>query len=87
MGNKQFGLLDTWLLPLRQLHEHNYDFLRPMSTEEAAMKLAELNVREGLNVVKQKGVVLNAIHERELQLHGLIYDTRSGILSELDFRN
>jgi carbonic anhydrase len=84
MGNKNLGILDPWLLPLRQLRERNLELLSSMTTEEAAMKLAELNVREGLNVVKQKGVVLNAIQERGLQLHGLIYDVGSGVLSELD---
>jgi carbonic anhydrase len=84
MGNKNLGILDPWLLPLRQLRERNLELLSTMTTDEAAMKLAELNVREGLNVVKQKGVVLNAIRERGLQLHGLIYDVGSGVLSELD---
>ena len=84
MGNKNLGILDPWLLPLRQLRERNLELLSTLTPEEAAMKLAELNVREGLNVVKQKGVVLNAIQERGLQLHGLIYDVGSGVLSELD---
>lgn len=84
MGNKNLGILDPWLLPLRQLRERNLELLSSMTADEAAMKLAELNVREGLNVVKQKGVVLNAIQERGLQLHGLIYDVGSGVLSELD---
>ncbi|CAG7949819.1 unnamed protein product [Penicillium olsonii] len=84
MGNKNLGILDPWLLPLRQLRERNLELLSNMTADEAAMKLAELNVREGLNVVKQKGVVLNAIQERGLQLHGLIYDVGSGVLSELD---
>ncbi|CAG8307122.1 unnamed protein product [Penicillium salamii] len=84
MGNKNLGILDPWLLPLRQLRERNLELLSNMTPDKAAMKLAELNVREGLNVVKQKGVVLNAIQERGLQLHGLIYDVGSGVLSELD---
>lgn len=84
MGNKNLGILDPWLLPLRQLRERNLALLQSMTPDEAAMKMAELNVREGLNVVKQKGAVLNAIQERGLQLHGLIYDVGSGVLSELD---
>jgi carbonic anhydrase len=84
MGNKNLGILDPWLLPLRQLRERNLDLLQSLSPDEATMKLAELNVREGLNIVKQKGVVLNAMQERGLELHGLIYDVGSGVLSELD---
>ncbi|KAJ5595294.1 uncharacterized protein N7459_001502 [Penicillium hispanicum] len=84
MGNKQLGILDPWLLPLRQVRERNLAMLQSLSPDEAALKLVELNVREGLNVVKQKGVVLNAIQERGLQVHGLIYDIGSGVLRELD---
>ncbi|KAJ5138721.1 uncharacterized protein N7515_003569 [Penicillium bovifimosum] len=84
MGNKNLGILDPWLLPLRQLRERNLELLQSLSPEDAAMKLAELNVREGLNIVKQKSVVLSAMQERGLELHGLIYDVGSGVLSELD---
>ncbi|KAJ5823226.1 Carbonic anhydrase [Penicillium robsamsonii] len=84
MGNKNLGILDPWLFPLRQLRERNLKLLQSMPAGEAASRLAELNVREGLNLVKQKSVVLNAIRERGLQVHGLIYDVGSGVLSELD---
>ncbi|KAJ5949051.1 hypothetical protein N7454_000635 [Penicillium verhagenii] len=84
MGNKQLGILDPWLLPLRQVRNRNLALLQSLSDEEAALKLVELNVREGLDVVKQKGAVLNAIEERGLQVHGLIYDVASGVLRELD---
>jgi len=84
MGNKQLGILDPWLLPLRQVRERNLALLQSLSSDEAALKLVELNVRESLNVVTQKSVVLSAIQERGLQVHGLIYDVASGVLSELD---
>ncbi|KAJ5225626.1 hypothetical protein N7468_006851 [Penicillium chermesinum] len=84
MGNKQLGILDPWLLPLRQVRQRNLSLLQSLPPEEAATKLVELNVREGMDVVKQKGVVLNAILERGLQVHGLIYDVGSGVLRELD---
>ncbi|KAJ5730094.1 uncharacterized protein N7483_004602 [Penicillium malachiteum] len=84
MGNKQLGILDPWLLPLRLVRERNLTLLQSLSPDDAALKLVELNVREGLDVVKQKGAVLTAIQERGLQVHGLIYDVASGVLRELD---
>lgn len=86
MGNKELGILDPWLLPLRQVRERNLSLLQSLSPEEAALKLVELNVREGLSVVTQKSAVLNAIQERGLQVHGLIYDVGSGVLRELDIQ-
>lgn len=84
MGSKQLGILDPWLLPLRQVRERNLATLQKLPADEAAEKLVELNVRESLNVVTQKSVVLEAIQERGLQVHGLIYEVGSGVLRELD---
>ncbi|KAJ5101713.1 hypothetical protein NUU61_003935 [Penicillium alfredii] len=84
LGNKQLGILDPWLLPLRQVRERNLALLESLSPQEAALKLVELNVREGLNVIKQKGAVLDAIEKRGLQVHGMIYDVGSGALRELN---
>ncbi|PWY80539.1 carbonic anhydrase [Aspergillus heteromorphus CBS 117.55] len=84
LGNKQLGILDPWLLPLRQLREQNLALLNSLSPDQANLKLVELNVLEGVKLLKQKNVVLDAIHERGLQIHGLIYDVGSGILRQLD---
>lgn len=84
MGNKQLGILDPWLLPLRRVRERNIALLQSLPADEAALKLVELNVRESVNVVCQKNVVLQAIQERGLQVHGTIYDVATGILRELD---
>lgn len=84
LGNKQLGILDPWLLPLRQVRQRNLALLESLPAEEAALKLVELNVEDGLSVIKQKGVIIDAIRERGLQVHGLVYDVGSGVLRELD---
>ncbi|KAL4871660.1 hypothetical protein BDV12DRAFT_163525 [Aspergillus spectabilis] len=83
MGNKQLGILDPWLLPLRQLREDHLDSLQSLPSEKAALKLVELNVLAGVKTVKQKSVVLEAMHQG-LKVHGLVYDVGSGVLQELD---
>lgn len=84
MGNKQLGILDPWLLPLRQIREQNLSVLQTLTPAEASVKMSELNVYEGVKTLKQKSVVLEAIQERGLQVHGLIYEVESGMLRELD---
>lgn len=83
MGNKQLGILDPWLLPLRKLCESNLDKLPPLPADKAALKLAELNVLAGVKTLKQKSVVLEAM-QKGLQVHGLLYDVGSGVLQEMD---
>ncbi|EER23547.1 hypothetical protein D8B26_001670 [Coccidioides posadasii str. Silveira] len=84
LSNKKLGLLDTWLMPLRRLREQNLDLFKNLDAKEAAVKLAEINVHNGLRVLKENSAVLDAIQERGLKLHGLIYDVGSGKLRELD---
>ncbi|OJD14466.1 hypothetical protein AJ78_05201 [Emergomyces pasteurianus Ep9510] len=84
LANKRLGLLDTWLMPLRHLREQNLFLLSGLDSQEAAQKLAEINVRQGLRTLKENSVVLDAIEERGLTLHGVMYDVGSGILRELD---
>lgn len=71
-------------MPLRRLREQNLEVLKTLEPKEAANKLAEINVHNGLRVLKEHSVVLDAIQERGLKLHGLIYDVGSGKLRELD---
>lgn len=54
-----------------------------MSPEDAGLKMVELNVLEGVRTLKQKNVVLEAIQERGLQVHGVIYDVGSGVVREV----
>ncbi|KAF7592848.1 hypothetical protein BBP40_012327 [Aspergillus hancockii] len=87
LGNKQLGVLDPWLLPLRQLREQHLAELQTLSPEDAANRLMELNIREGVKLLKSKGVVLEAMQERGLQVHGLIFDVASGVLRDMDTKD
>ncbi|EEQ33563.1 putative carbonic anhydrase [Microsporum canis] len=84
LANKKLGLLDTWLMPLRRLREQHMDTLKDLELKDAAVKLAEINVENGLRVLRENSAVLDAIQERGLKLHGVIYDVGSGKLRELE---
>jgi len=84
LGNKKLGLIDTWLLPLRALRRENLKLLESLDPKEAALKLVELNVRNGVKVLKENPVVMDAIAERGLEIHGVIYDVATGELNELN---
>lgn len=84
LSNTKLGLLDTWLMPLRHLRKQNLKTLEALDAKGAEAKLAELNVHDGLRVLKENSCVLDAIEERGLKLHGVIYDVGTGKLRELD---
>jgi carbonic anhydrase len=83
LANKKLGLIDTWLLPLRALRKENLKLLQSLEPTEAALKLVELNVRASVEVLEQNTLIIDAVAERGLKVHGLIYDISSGKLKEL----
>jgi carbonic anhydrase len=86
LGNKKLGLIDTWLMPLRTLRRENLDLLNRLDEQQRSLKLVELNVRNGVRIIEENPDVIDAVTERGLKVHGLIYDVASGELKELDIQ-
>jgi len=86
LDNKKLGLIDTWLMPLRALRQKNLALLETLDEKERGLKLVELNVRSGIEVLLENPTVIDAITERDLQVHGLIYNVGTGELREIDIK-
>lgn len=84
LGNKKLGLIDTWLMPLRHLRQQNAKMLESLPEKERGLKMVDLNVRRSVSVLLENPVVIDAMVERGLAVHGVIYDVGSGQLNELD---
>jgi carbonic anhydrase len=84
LDNKRLGLIDTWLMPLRTLRRENMALLETLNEHDRGLKMVELNVRSGVKVLLENPVVIDAMAERNLQVHGLIYNVGTGELRELD---
>ena len=84
LDNKKLGLIDTWLMPLRHLRAQNLHVLEKLDEKERGLKMVDLNVRRSVSVLLENPNVLDAMFERGLQVHGVIYDVGTGELNELD---
>lgn len=86
LGDDDLGhVLNDWLQPLRELRRrHLWELDGYDSSDEKGIKLAELNVLQGLSILKQKSFIADAIKEDGLEVHGLIYDVGSGNLRVLE---
>ena len=84
LGNKKLGLIDAWLLPLRSLRQKHLKELSSLSDKESLLKLVELNVKQGVQTLKQNHHIIDAMRDRGLDVHGLIYDIGTGKLKEVD---
>jgi carbonic anhydrase len=49
-----------------------------------AVRVAELNVHQSIDVLKQHPAIKKAVGERGLSLHGMIYDISAGQLRLLE---
>ncbi len=82
--SKVGGVLDAWITPLKQLKHKNAEELGAISDPvKRGVRLAELNVISGVETLQANYVVEDAIRERGLEVHGVIYDIASGKLKDL----
>jgi carbonic anhydrase len=80
------GVLDTWLTPIKAVRLQNSEELTAIRDEHARIvRLGELNVQAGVNVLMTNAAIQDAIKERGLQVHGCMFDIASGRLRDLGF--
>jgi carbonic anhydrase len=86
--SKVGGVLDTWIAPLKQIAKRNKAELQKIEDDkQRAVRLAELNVMAGVEILLSNYVVEEAIRTRGLSVHGCIYDIASGRLRDLEVGN
>lgn len=89
MQSSDLGILNPWLRNIRdvyRLHKAELDTIK--NDEYKYKRLVELNVQEQcVNVIKTSDVQ-RAIKERQLTVHGWVFDVNSGQLTDLkiDFK-
>jgi carbonic anhydrase len=84
LANNKLGVLDLWLQPMRALREKHADELAKLEGADKSNHLAKLNVQAGVENLRRIPTVIEAMQERGLQLHGVIYDLATGLLEDLD---
>ncbi|KAI9838321.1 MAG: hypothetical protein M1819_005589 [Sarea resinae] len=85
LGNARLGPIDAWLLPLRALRCQHLDCLAELPSDaERGLKLVELNVRQGVRTLKSYPNVIDAMRDRGLKVHGMVYNVGTGHVQELD---
>lgn len=85
MQAKDLGILNPWLRNIRDVYRLHKDELNAIENEDARYnKLIRLNVREQcINVLKTAEVQV-AYRKGALQVHGWVFDIRTGQLIDLE---
>ncbi|KAK1832508.1 carbonic anhydrase [Podospora conica] len=80
------GVLDTWLTPLKAVRAANQDALNAIRDSQARVaRIAELNVEAGVKVLMANWVIQEAVRERGLEVHGVLFDIATGRIKDLGF--
>ncbi len=85
MQSEDMGILNPWLRNIRDVYRIHKTELNAISDEELRYdRLVELNVQEQcINVIKTSDVQ-KAIKERNLTVHGWVFDIKTGKLKDLE---
>ncbi len=84
MEDKAHGLIDNWLLHIRDVGRLHENRLEGLDEQARLDKMCELNVREQVTNVCNTPVVQRAWKEgRDLFVHGWIYNINNGLLKDL----
>ena len=85
LGNDTLGVIDIWLQPMRALREKHAKELSELEGGAKGNLLAKLNVQAGVNVLRRIPVIVDAMRDRGMEVHGVVYDPGNGILEEVDY--
>lgn len=84
LDNRERGLIDNWLHPIKDIYERNRTQLDRLDAEARVDKLCELNVVRQVANVCYTSFVQNAWRQgHELAVHGWIYSISDGVLRNL----
>jgi carbonic anhydrase len=86
MGHKQVGLIDNWLRHIKDVYRFHQQELNAISDpHKRSDRLVELNVQEQVRDLAKTSIVQNAwANGQFMQVHGLVYDIKNGILNDLN---
>lgn len=84
MQSQDLGLLNPWLRNIRDVYRLHKDELNAIEDENAKYnRLVELNVQEQCVNVLKTADVQQAVRERELTVHGWVFELHTGKLIDL----
>ena len=84
MQSADLGILNSWLRNIRDVYRIHKDELNAIKDEEKKYdRLVELNVKEQCVNLLKTAAVQKAYRDRELKVHGWVFDVHTGKLIDL----
>lgn len=88
IDNPHLGLINNWLLHIRDLYFKHRGYLDSMPAEDRADKLGEINVAEQVYNLGNSTIMQNAWERgQDVEIHGVVYGIEDGRLEYLGVRS
>jgi carbonic anhydrase len=86
MGNKSYGMVDNWLLNIKDVYLKHSKELEAIENEDKRIdRLTELNIIEQVRNLSKTKIVQHAwSQEKKIEIHGWVYGLNSGLITELN---
>jgi carbonic anhydrase len=85
MTKNNHGLVNKWLLNIKDIYvNHKAELSQIEDLSLRADRLVELNVIEQVYNLTKTSIVQKAWKERHLNIHGWVYDMKTGRIKDLD---
>jgi carbonic anhydrase len=84
LEEKSYGLLNTWLLHIKDLYSQNRQQIDILDEDSAARRMVELNVqRQVANLAKTEIVQRAWQQDKRPEIHGWVYDMTDGHINAM----
>jgi carbonic anhydrase len=85
MGNQSFGIVDNWLLSIKDVYlKHQIDLENISDLDKRADRLTELNVIEQVKNLSKTKIIQSAWSVgKQIKIHGWVYGLNSGLITQL----
>ena len=86
MGNKNIGLIDNWIRHIKDVYRHHATELNSIDGEKDRFnRFVELNVVEQVFDLAKTSIVQGTWKKnKELHIHGWVYDIADGLINDLE---
>jgi len=86
--NPKLGLINNWLLHIRDIYFKHRTYLNEIPEEDCADKLAEINVAEQVYNIGNSTILQSAWEKgQQIELHGVVYGIADGRLEYLGVKS
>lgn len=87
IDNPQLGLINNWLLHIRDLYRTHKSYLEELPREQWGDKLCEINVAEQVYNLGNSTILQSAWERgQDIEIHGVVYGIGDGVLKDLGVR-